>query len=421
MADRRERFRIALRRFGPFEVALAKQWDSFERRNRTGLELEAIALDLHPLYDALFANRGLQHGEWDIALLSTDWLAEAADSRGLLDLAPHIDRDPPDGYPQAWSNSLLRLQSFGGRILGTPYHDGPECLIYRRDLFEDARERERFAREFGAELTVPSTWEEFRRVARFFTRPRNSLYGTAFAAFPDGHNTVYDFCLQLWTRGGELFESSGRMVLETREACQALDFYRSLLNDRSTVHPRSWEFDSVQSGLAFAAGEIAVMVNWFGYASMAETIAESKVRGCVAVAPIPCEVGSRISLNAYWILGVPIGSPHRGLAWKFLRHCASPEMDKLLTLEGAIGCRKSTWLDADVNSVIPFYHCLETLHEGARELPRLRNWSQLAAIIDRMVLDAINSDELTVRILQKAQARANEIAVTPGEEFPSYR
>ena len=29
-------------------------------------------------------------------------------------------------------------------------------------------------------------------------------YGTVFAAFPDGHNTLYDFALQLWSRGGEL-------------------------------------------------------------------------------------------------------------------------------------------------------------------------------------------------------------------------
>lgn len=411
MADRRDQFRIAFRRFGPFESALKKQWDSFEQRNRTGLQLEAIAHELHPLYETLFANHGLQQAEWDVALLSTDWLAEAAEREALLDLAPYIDRDPPDGYPGAWSDSLLRLQRFASRTLGIPFHDGPECLIYRRDLFQDARNREEFAREFGTELKVPRTWEEFRRVARFFTRPRNSLYGTAFAAFPDGHNTVYDFCLQLWTRGGELFESPGRMILESPEACQALDFYRSLLNDLSAVHPRSREFDSVKSGSAFAVGEIAMMVNWFGFASMAETVDESKVQGCVAIAPVPCDAGSKASLNAYWILGIPIGSLHRDLAWKFLRHCASPEMDKLLTFEGAIGCRKSTWLDADVNSVIPFYHCLGSLHEGARELPRLRNWAQLAAIIDRMVLEAIDSDEPTARILQKAQVSADKIAV----------
>ena len=408
MAKRHQAFRIALRRFGPFESALAKQWDFFERQFRTGLRLEVVPFDLHALYESLFVNRGLLQREWDLTLLSTDWMAEAADSEALLNLAPYIEESPPQDYPHAWSDSLLRLQRFGDRILGLPYHDGPECLIYRKDLISSPDEQRRFALQYGQPLEVPRTWEEFHRLARFFTRPRDHFYGTAFAAFPDGHNTVYDFCLQLWTRGGELFNQDGRMVLDTLEAQEALDFYRSLLNDHSAVHPGSRTFDSVKSGFAFAEGEIAMMVNWFGFASMAETISESKVRGRVAVAQVPCGAGTKTSLNAYWVLGIPSGSHHRDLAWNLLRHCASAEMDKQLTLEGAIGCRKSTWLDADVNSAIPFYHCLEALHEDARELPRLRNWAQLAAVIDRMVLEAIDSQEPAALIVQRAQARADD-------------
>lgn len=406
MASRRQQFRIAFRKFGPFESSLAKQWDQFEHHHCTGLQLEAVPLDLHPLHESFFAQNGLRRGDWDLALLSTDWLAEAADSDALLDLAPLISQSPPTGYPHAWSDSLLRLQRFGSRVLGLPFHDGPECLIYRRDLFDDSTERARFARQFGEALEVPRTWHQFHRIARFFTRPRQSLYGTAFAAFPDGHNTVYDFCLQLWTRGGEFFDTSGRMLLDTPQAHESLDFYRAILNDPSAIHPQSRAFDSVQSGAAFAAGQVAMMVNWFGFASMSETVPESKVRRAVAVASVPSDAGRHASLNAYWILGIPTGSLHPQLAWQFLRHSAGPQMDKLLTLEGGIGCRKSTWSDAEVNAAIPFYHRLEELHQDARELPRLRNWSQLAAIIDRMVLDAINTAEPTAEIIRRSQARA---------------
>lgn len=203
------------------------------------------------------------------------------------------------------------------------------------------------------------------------------------------------------------------MVLDTSEAREALDFYRELLNDGSAVHPGSRKFDSVKSGSAFADGEIAMMVNWFGFASMAETHRESKVRGCVAVAPVPGGAGPRASLNAYWVLGIPSGSAHQDLAWSFLRHCASAEMDKLLTLEGAIGCRKTTWSDADVNAAIPFYHCLEDLHEEARELPRLTHWAELSAVIDRMVLDAIDTSEPSASILRRAQSRADQAERRP--------
>src|SRR5262249_40977394 len=162
---------------------------------------------------------------------------------------------PPEGYPQAWSDSLLRLQRFEDRLLGLPYHDGPQCLIYRKDLFENTDERDRFAQQHGEPLNVPQSWEQFRRIARYFTRPKEALFGTVLAGYPDGHNTVYDFCLQLWTRGGKLFDDSGRMHLDTPEAHEALEFYRTLLKDSSVMHPESLKFDSVKSGFAFAAGE----------------------------------------------------------------------------------------------------------------------------------------------------------------------
>jgi multiple sugar transport system substrate-binding protein len=409
VATREQTFRIAVRKFEPFEISLARQWEHFEQLHHTSLTLEAVALDLHPLHASLFLHHGLQLGDWDAAMISTDWLTEAAESEALADLKPYLGRAPLKDYPHAWSDSLLRLQRFGDRVLGLPYHDGPECLIYRKDLFEDPRERKRYAEQYAEPLGAPQTWDEFRRVARFFTRPEENLFGTVIAAYPDGHNTVYDFCLQLWTRGGELFEDSGAMHLETPQAQEALDFYRTLLQDDSLMHPGSRSFDSVKSGFAFAAGEVAMMVNWFGFASMCETVPQSKVKKSVGVVPIPSGGGPQVSLNAYWVMGLPVGSRHAEVAWQFFRHCASPEMDKLLTLQGGIGCRKSTWSDAEVNASIPFYHRLEQLHENARELPRRSNWSQLATVVDSMLVEAINTAEPTQDILRRAQQRADKM------------
>jgi len=379
-------FRIAVRAFPPFESAIRKQWQSFESRARTGLELEAVPLDLHPLHSALF---GPSDTPWDAAFVVTDWIAEAAASNTLLDLAPYLAADPPEGYPDAWTPSLLRFQHTDGRVLGLPYHDGPECLVYRKDLFEDAG------------LSPPRTWSEFHEIARRLHRPAENRYGAVFAAYPDGHNTVYDFCLQLWNRGGELFDGHGQPALRTDAAREALGFYRGILRDPSAVHPGCAGFDSVKSGYAFAGGEAALMANWFGFAALCEASPDSKVRGKVAVASLP----GGISLNVYWTLAAPANCTRPDLSWRFLRHCASAAMDKLLTLEGGIGCRKSTWNDAEVNTAIPFYAEMERLHEGARELPRMARWPGIAAAIDRLVLDAIGTDRPEIDLLAEAQHR----------------
>ena len=401
--SRDQRFRIAVRKYPPFEQAICTQWEHFESVARTGLELDLVALDLHPLEDALFASRGMQNGDWDVAFVATDWIAIMHEQRCALDLAPLLRENPPADYPHAWAESLLRLQRMGEAVLGVPYHDGPECLIYRRDLFEDREMRARYERQFGEELAPPATWEEFHRIARFLHRPEHSLYGTVFAAFPDGHNSVYDFLLQVWTRGGELFDAAGNVHFDTPEAADALGFYGEMLGDPQAIHPDCLKLDSVAAGLAFAAGHVAMMINWLGFATMAHTSSESAVRSRVGIADIPhAGKGMTASLNVYWILSIAAGSPHQPQAWCFLRHVMTPAMDKLTTTNGAIGCRRSTWHDAEINAAIPFYHRIEQLHANAREIPQRADWPRIASVIDKLVTDTITSDAPIEALLREA-------------------
>jgi len=401
--------RIAIRAFEPFERAIQKQYADFQAATGCPLGLEFESLDLNPLVDALFTRQGLKDGTWDIAFIVTDWIAEAVESGALVDIAPFMRRQPIPDYPDGWSPALIRFQQFGDAIYGVPYHDGPECFIYRRDLFEDPAERAAFAALHGYPLGVPRTWREFEEIARFFTRPDQGLYGTIFAAYPDGHNTVYDFCLQLWSRGGELTDANGVPTLDTPAAVAGLDFYRRMVNDRSVTPPGLEEIDSVKSGELFASGTVATMVNWFGFAAVCQQPGCS-VKDKVAVAPLPVGEGARsASLNVYWLLGVGSGSRHKAEAYAFLRHVSLPEMDKVTTLEGGIGCRRSTWRDSEVNAAIPFYHKLAELHEHTRELPRSRELPRLVHVIDAAVQSAISGSEPTEEILRRAQSEAAEI------------
>lgn len=411
MSSRSQTFRVAVRQFEPFSQAMERTWADFcARENVTDLKLEAVSLDLHPLYSSLYSEEGLLNGDWDVVFCPTDWLAAFHARDMLVDLAPYLEAQPPDDFPGGWTSSLLEMQVFGSRVLGLPYHDGPECLIYRQDLFADPQRRQAFAARHGRPLEVPRTWDDFVDVARFFHQPAEGLYGTVLAAFPDAHNTIYDFHLQLWTRGGSALAADGTVRLDSPEAVAALEFYRTLINDDTLMHPDSRALDSVASGLEFAQGRIALMVNWFGFASMCETIPESRVKGQVSITTLPSATGHEsTSLNIYWVLALAAGSPHRDLAYRFMRYCASAEADRALTLGGGIGCRRSTWVDAEVNRQIPFYRDMETLHAAARELPRLAHWPQVTEVIDEMVLAVINTDTPIAELTRKAQRRVEAL------------
>lgn len=390
--------RIAVRRFDPFQSALAKQFASFVAATGSDAVLEAVPLDLNPLHHAIIGQRGLADGSWDIAFMATDWLAEAQGAGLLEDLTPHLASAPIADWPDAWSPSLTGLQRFAGGIWGMPYHDGPECLIYRRDLLEEAG------------IPVPQTWDQFHAAARTLHAPEQERYGTVLALYPDGHNSFYDFCIQVWSRGGEIFDAAGRPDFTSDAAHAALAFLRTLAADDAAIAPGARDLDSVQSGMLFAAGKVALMANWFGFAAYGETAPDSRVRGLVDVAPLPAGPGGRsVSLNVYWVLAIGSGSANKDLAWQFLRHCARPDMDRLTTTEGAIGVRRSTWQDAAVNARIPYYHRLEWLHEHAREMPLTPHLAAISHIVDELLTAATTGDRSGADLLAEAQARVEAL------------
>ena len=384
------KLRIAVRRFGPFESAIAAQFADFARSYDVEAELETVPMDLNPLHQSVIGQRGLATGAWDIAFLNTDWLAEAVADGLLEDLTPHMARAPIADFPDAWSPSLTGLQRFDGGFWAMPYHDGPECLIYRKDLIAEP----------------PATWEEFHVLARQHHDPASGRYGTVLALFPDGHNSFYDFCIQIWSRGGEVFDAAGRPDFTSPAAHAALDFLRTLATDQDAIAPDCRSLDSVQSGSLFAEGKVALMANWFGFAAHADTAADSRVRGLVDVAPLPAGPGGRsVSLNVFWVLAIGSGSANKELAWDFLRHCATAPMDRLTTTEGAIGVRRSTWTDPEINAQMPYYHRLEWLHEHAREMPLTADLARISHIVDDLMTAAVTTDRATAELLAEAQAR----------------
>lgn len=406
-----EKIRIAVRKFDPFESTLRKLWDAFSLQNNIKMEAEMVALELHDLYETTISDKGLKEGKWDIAHINTDWIFDAANENAVLNLFSLIGENPPENYPFGWHKSLLHLQKLSNGIFGLPFHDGPECLIYRKDLFENKTEKENFQKQFGYELSTPKTWQEFSEIATFFNRPEQNLYGAVFANYPDGHNMVFDFCLQLWTRGGSLLNKKNQIDIHNEAAIKALDFYRKMVNNKNAVHPKSREFGSVEAGLAFAEGQAAMAINWFGFASMAEVIDESKVKGKIDITSLPSDPGHKTaSLNVYWLYTIGSGSKHKKLAYDFLRFATTPESDKLLTTEGGIGCRKSTWKDAEINTLIPFYHKLEMLHENALTLPQTPIWPKVAELIDNTVLKAIETDIPSAVLLEETQRKIRELS-----------
>jgi multiple sugar transport system substrate-binding protein len=404
------RLRLAYREFAGFEKAFRHQIETFVK-DRPGVDIELVAHDVPDLYHGIVEGDGCRSGEWDLFLCNTDWLPPLMHREDLLRLDPFLAADPPPDWPAGWSPSLLSLQTGpDGGNYGLPYHDGPEMFMYRGDLFEDPTEQQRFAAEYGYPLAAPATWSEFLDVARFFTRPADDLYGCVLAAMPDAHNSVYDFLIQLWSRGGQVL-SGNRAAFAGPEGHEALGFLRDLVCVHKVTQPDPRAYESVRSGDYYASGRGAMMWNWCGFAVVAD-LPDSAIRGRNRLGLIPRgapPAGRHVSLSVYWVLSIPRGSRNPQLAWEFLRHVGTPEMDLVTARSGAIGCRLSTWRDASIQQEFASYGLIEETHEGVETMPAIPAYPEVHEVLN-VEIDAVYTGAKSVeQALADAARRSDEI------------
>jgi multiple sugar transport system substrate-binding protein len=380
------------REFEGFERALNRQTEAFSMA-----EVEVHLIEISRLERSVVDEDLATSGAADVLLLVTDWLPNLISAGKLLPLDNFLHDDPPEGWPDAWVPSLISFQMDDeGHIYGLPYHDGPVMTIYRSDLFEDIGENKAFHEKYGINLSPPDDWDIFLMQARWFNRPEKGLYGTVFAGFPDSHNNVYDFLTQYWARGGELeFRDSG-IRIDKRVAQEALDYLSIIWHKERLLPPQAANWDSVASGVHFANGEIAVMVNWAGFAALSG-LPGSPTYKKVKCAPAPAgpgPQGKRISLNAYWVTAIPRGAKDPKVSYEFLKHLASPAMDRITCEEGGTGVRIDTWRDPDIQKIAPYYEVLEEAHKSAQSLPRHFLWPTAARVLNEVMAEFVRGADV---------------------------
>ncbi|MBL7256232.1 extracellular solute-binding protein [Paractinoplanes lichenicola] len=370
-----------------------RAFDGFERSltdqlGRVQVEAGHRLLEIEDLQREVVEGTLATDGRADVLMLITDWLPSLIESGKIL---------PLDQPQEDWVPALRALQTGAdGRSYGVAYHDGPMLFLYRTDLYGDERERKGFADRFGYPLAPPVDWAQYRDQALWFDRPGEQR-GTLLAGHPDEHNNVYDFLTHLWSRGGELIEAGGTSGLGSAAAAEAVDFLHGLWHVDRVVDPAAAGWDSVSSGVHFAAGEAAMMVNWAGFASMCDS-------GTVGCAPVP---GS-VTMNAYWVLTIPAGARDPERSAELIRQLTTHEMDVITAVSGGSATRRDSWADPRVRALAPYYAVLEDAHDNSRSVPVDARWPQMAAVLNEM-MRAVVEDAAGRAALDKAHAELSEL------------
>ena len=118
------------------------------------------------LYDIL-----MQYNFQLASFVGNDWVITVDQ---LAEIVPGFDKlrsFESDLFPNAWREVGFYRKRGAEKdvVVGYPFASNTMLLVYNRSLFGNPARRADFQRRYHRELSVPTSWPEFRQVAEFFT------------------------------------------------------------------------------------------------------------------------------------------------------------------------------------------------------------------------------------------------------------
>lgn len=318
--------------YGDYE-RLYQEIPKFEAQ--TGINVDIIYLDNHFELDKKL-KKDFEAGSVDYDVISdhssfysqyTDYLEPLNDYFTSDELADFIPR-------------LLNSVKKNGNLYLIPRHADISSLLYRTDLFSDPQNQLKFREQYGRDLTVPETWDEFEQVAIFFGQ-MDGLYGTAFAGKEEALTGRFNEVLV--ANGGEFISDSSVAAFNSPEGIKTAQMFKDLY--QSGGMPPDM-FDDVWDDVAkrFASGEIAMYLDWYSYHSYHMDPSNSKVAGKFDIARSPAGDGG---IHSGWIgvhgFSITKASAHKKEAAQLIKFLTSEDNTLLETKVGYLPARTSVW------------------------------------------------------------------------------
>jgi multiple sugar transport system substrate-binding protein len=196
-----------------------------------------------------------------------------------IDMKPLIPADELAKYVPG----TLKSSEIDGKLVQLPRVTDISNIYYRKSLYADKDNQAKYKAKYGKDLAPPETYEDLKNQIIFFADPPN-LYGTAFAGKDEG--ATGRFMEILRANGGDMFDKNWKPTFNSPEGVAALqwfvDIYKAKAVPAGTVN-YGWD----EIGQAMAAGQLAVDLDWPGFAGFYTDPTKSKIADDVGFAEAP--------------------------------------------------------------------------------------------------------------------------------------
>lgn len=342
----------------------------------TGINVEFEATSWDQMYDKAIKDMEAKTGIYDFVYIEQDIIYSYLARDFLVNISKSLKDDPKlaaaDFKVDNFTTFIDYFKNADGDVFGVPMEAFIKVYLYRKDLFEDPKNKEAFKAKYGYDLAPAKDHKQYRDIAEFFTQwgkdNDQEVWGTTVQAHTGHPASWYEFFESVaptfgvynWginQDGWGASEANGG-AMNSAKAKAALEYWLGLLK---FAPPESTSSTWDEVAASFAAGRAAQGLVYGENAAWIATNADkSNVVGKVGVALPPLEAGVLEDAEAgkgyigYYdggAFGIPYSSKNQQAALLFLQYIGQPSVQADWAVAGSRITHQATYDDPKVKEM----------------------------------------------------------------------
>ncbi len=375
---------------------------ALDYEKQTGTHINVAEFPYASLFDKEMIDLNARSGAYDLIMLDDPWFPQFASQQFLTDLSPLLQKR---GQMEAdrdfirTSLALCRHPYETGPLYALPYVGNSQLFFYRKDLFEKHS------------LKEPATWNDVLAAVKTIHEKETTganggrIYGYVMRA-AQGNAAVADFMPIFWAFGAEMFDASGKPIVNSPQGIEALQF---MLELGKYSPPGYASFNADEVGAHLLQGTAAMSINWPAWISRFSDPSKSRVIDKMEFTTLPgvnkpgqAEIGN-------WLIAIPRDSQKAEAAMDFLLWATTSEQMKRSALRGNPPTRRSLFQDPELLGANPAYPAQLRSLETSRPRPRTPQWNEIENAFGIFISKANTGELSAAEAMNQANAEIEKI------------
>ena len=327
--------------------------------------VNVISFSADELHNEILNNISNEKAIYDLVMIDDPLMPEYIEKNALANLTQLGYSDDEDFVEKS---RLLGKDPYPlGATYSLPFSGNVQLIFYNPDL-----------------ITSPSMLDNWESILSSCTKIKATGKDGYAIRGQSGNPIVSDFLPILWAFGGDLFDENNKLILDSKESREALEFYCKLYQSGN-----SYEKDELVEAITSGSASVALgWPSWFAASGESSaSIAQIPGKRSASSETLPTgEIGN-------WLLGVTQNSQEQEVALKLAVYLTSEDVQRKALEFGGIPTRKSIFRDPDILNRYPYFQQLYSGTNNSRVRPRTTKWSKIEEVFGAELVKCIEGNQ----------------------------